>query len=67
MFQSARQGRHAEVARELLARGAAYHCYATPEELQQMRERARAEGRSTTTMAAGASATPPRRRRASCR
>src|SRR5215208_6734668 len=40
VFQSQRQGRHAEVARELLARGAAYHCYATPEELQQMRERA---------------------------
>jgi glutamyl-tRNA synthetase len=48
VFQSQRQDRHAEVARELLARGAAYHCYATPEELQQMRERARAEGRSTT-------------------
>jgi glutamyl-tRNA synthetase len=48
MFQSQRQGRHAEVARELLARGAAYYCYCTPEELQEMRERARAEGRSTT-------------------
>ena len=47
VFQSHRQGRHAEVARELLARGAAYHCYCTPEELQAMRERARAEGRST--------------------
>jgi glutamyl-tRNA synthetase len=47
VFQSMRQARHAEVARELLARGAAYYCYATPEELQQMREQARAEGRST--------------------
>jgi len=47
VFQSQRQGRHAEVARELLARGAAYQCYCTPEELQAMRERARAEGRST--------------------
>jgi glutamyl-tRNA synthetase len=47
VFQSERQGRHAEVARELLARGAAYYCYCTPEELQAMREQARAEGRST--------------------
>jgi glutamyl-tRNA synthetase len=48
VFQSQRQARHAEVARELRARGAAYHCYCTPEELQEMREKARAEGRSTT-------------------
>jgi glutamyl-tRNA synthetase len=47
VFQSERQERHAEVARELLARGGAYHCYATPEELQQMRAQARAVGRST--------------------
>ncbi len=47
LFQSERQDRHAEVARELLARGAAYRCYCTPEELQAMREQARAEGRST--------------------
>jgi glutamyl-tRNA synthetase len=46
VFQSQRQERHAEVARELLARGAAYLCYCTPEELAEMRERARAEGRS---------------------
>ncbi len=48
VFQSARRDRHAEVARELRARGAAYHCYCTPEELQAMRDKARAEGRSTT-------------------
>ncbi len=47
VFQSRRQERHAEVARELRARGAAYPCYATPEELQAMRDKARAEGRST--------------------
>jgi glutamyl-tRNA synthetase len=47
VFQSQRQERHAEVARELLARGAAYGCYCTPEELAARRERARAEGRST--------------------
>jgi glutamyl-tRNA synthetase len=38
--------RHAEVARELLAKGRAYHCYCTPEELEAMRARARAEKRS---------------------
>jgi glutamyl-tRNA synthetase len=38
--------RHAEVARELLAKGRAYYCYCTPEELEAMRARARAEKRS---------------------
>jgi glutamyl-tRNA synthetase len=46
VFQSQRQERHAEIARELLARGAAYLCYCTPDELAAMRARARAEGRS---------------------
>ncbi len=45
VFQSARQARHAEVARHLLAQGRAYLCFATPEELREMRERAQAEGR----------------------
>jgi glutamyl-tRNA synthetase len=45
VMQSARMARHAEVARELLAQGRAYHCYCTPEELEAMRERARKEGR----------------------
>lgn len=43
--QFARAERHAEVAHTLLAQGRAYHCYATPEELETMREQARAEGR----------------------
>jgi glutamyl-tRNA synthetase len=47
VFQSQRQERHAEVARQLLERGAAYHCYCTPDELAARRERARAEGRTT--------------------
>ena len=47
VFQSQRQERHAEVARQLLAQGAAYHFYCTPEELAARRERARAEGRTT--------------------
>ena len=45
VFQSTRQARHAAVAREMLATGQAYHCYCTPAELQEMRERAVAEGR----------------------
>src|SRR6266851_3293563 len=38
--------RHAEIARQLLAAGRAYHCYCTPAELAAMRELARAEKRS---------------------
>jgi glutamyl-tRNA synthetase len=45
VFQSARLNRHAEVARQLLANGNAYYCYATPEELEEMRAKAKAEGR----------------------
>jgi glutamyl-tRNA synthetase len=45
VFQAAREARHAEVAKELLARGAAYLAYDTAEELVAMRERATAEGR----------------------
>ncbi len=44
-FQSRFAGRHAEVARELLERGAAYRCWMTPEELAAQREAARAERR----------------------
>jgi glutamyl-tRNA synthetase len=46
LFQFARAARHAEVAHGLLANGRAYRCYCSPEELAEMRERARAEGRS---------------------
>jgi glutamyl-tRNA synthetase len=46
VHQFARAARHAEVARELLARGRAYYCYCTPAELEAMREKARAEKRS---------------------
>ncbi|MBV6657693.1 MAG: glutamate--tRNA ligase [Devosiaceae bacterium] len=45
VFQSQRADRHAEVAHSLLASGKAYKCFATPEELTEMRETARAEGR----------------------
>ena len=45
--QFARKDRHAEVAREMLARGAAYKCFSTQDEIEAFREAARAEGRST--------------------
>ena len=46
VYQFARAERHREIAERLLAEGNAYRCYATPEELQAMREKARAEGRA---------------------
>ena len=46
MSQFARADRHREVVEELLAAGKAYRCYASREELAEMREKARAEGRT---------------------
>ena len=46
VYQAARAERHRAIAEDLLARGLAYHCFATPEELQAMRDLARAEGRA---------------------
>ncbi|MCX8500888.1 MAG: glutamate--tRNA ligase family protein, partial [Alphaproteobacteria bacterium] len=40
VFQHQRLARHAEIAQELLARGLAYRCYATTEELEEMRRTA---------------------------
>jgi glutamyl-tRNA synthetase len=45
LMQSAQEARHAEVARALLAKGAAYLAYDTPEELAAMRSAAEAEKR----------------------
>ncbi len=45
VFQFARAERHRQVVEELLAAGRAYRCYASQDELTQMRELARAEGR----------------------
>ena len=42
VFQSERSARHAEVAEKLLAACHAYRCYATPEELEEMRAQQRA-------------------------
>lgn len=44
VYQSQRADRHIEVVKELLATGQAYHCYCSPEELQEMRDKARSEG-----------------------
>ena len=46
IYQFSRSARHREVAEQLLAAGHAYRCYASPEELAEMREAARAAGRS---------------------
>ncbi len=46
VYQYSRAAHHREVAETLLADGKAYRCYATPEELAAMREKARAEGRT---------------------
>lgn len=46
IFQFSLSKRHAEVALSLLQQNKAYYCYCTPEELDEMREKARAEGRS---------------------
>lgn len=45
--QFARADRHREVAYEMLEKGQAYKCYCTPEELEEMRETAKQEGRPT--------------------
>jgi glutamyl-tRNA synthetase len=46
IHQYSRADRHREVAERMLAAGKAYHCYASPEELAEMREKARSEGRT---------------------
>ncbi len=45
IYQFARAARHREVAEQLLAQGKAYRCFATPEELTEMREAQRAAGK----------------------
>lgn len=42
--QFGRVQRHRDIAGELVAQGRAYYCYASPEELDEMREKARAGG-----------------------
>lgn len=45
-YQFSRQERHAEVAAQLIKEGKAYYCYASPEELDEMREKQRAAGQT---------------------
>src|ERR1700724_2714938 len=45
VYQFSRAARHREVAEELLAAGQAYRCYASQQELDEMREAARRERR----------------------
>jgi glutamyl-tRNA synthetase len=46
VFQFSRAERHRQIAEQLLAAGKAYRCYTSPEELTEMREAARREGRT---------------------
>ncbi|MGZ0247692.1 MAG: glutamate--tRNA ligase family protein, partial [Alphaproteobacteria bacterium] len=46
VYQFSRRERHAEIAQQLIDSGAAYRCYCSPEELAEMREKAKAEKRS---------------------
>ncbi|EJF88653.1 glutamate--tRNA ligase [Bartonella tamiae] len=43
--QFSRIERHKEIAEHLVREGKAYYCYASPDELEEMREKARNEGR----------------------
>ncbi len=45
--QFANKERHIKIANELLAAGKAYRCYCSPEELTEMRNNAKEEGRKT--------------------
>jgi glutamyl-tRNA synthetase len=46
VYQFSRVARHREVVEQMLVSGNAYRCYATPDELTAMREKARAEGKT---------------------
>src|SRR4051812_17281858 len=45
VYQFARADRHRAIAEKLLAKGHAYRCYATAQELDEMRARQKAEGK----------------------
>lgn len=45
VYQFSRAERHRGAVEELISKDLAYRCYCSPEELREMRERARAEGR----------------------
>jgi glutamyl-tRNA synthetase len=45
LYQSARGEHYVEIANQLVEQGFAYRCYSTPEEVEEMRKKATAEGR----------------------
>ena len=45
VYQYARAAHHGEVAREMIARGQAYYCYMSPQEIEAERETAKASGK----------------------
>ena len=45
LYQFERAARHAEVAKQMLAEGKAYYCYASPQELDEMRAAQKASGK----------------------
>ena len=45
IFQFSRKDRHAEVVKEMLAKGNAYYCFMTPQELDEERKKAQADGK----------------------
>ena len=46
LYQHTRAARHREAVEQMLAAGHAYRCYASPQELEEMRDKARREGRA---------------------
>lgn len=46
VFQFSRAQHHVDLAKQLIEQGKAYYCYCTPEELEAMREEAKARGES---------------------
>jgi glutamyl-tRNA synthetase len=46
LYQHTRAARHREAVEQMLAAGRAYRCYATQQELEEMRDKARREGRA---------------------
>jgi glutamyl-tRNA synthetase len=46
IYQHKRAARHREAVEQMLAAGRAYRCYASQQELEEMREKARREGRT---------------------
>jgi glutamyl-tRNA synthetase len=54
VFQSKNLERHKQVANELLAKGSAYKCFCTQQELDEMRKAAEAEGKLSNIQRSGA-------------